>query len=140
MLYETKQQVFDAVVSHLRAQAKPCMDELSCVYRNDSGMKCAIGALIPDEVYGPALEGHNISEIFQTVQMFVPRNNDEELFTTDTVEKFREVTALFSGEAADPGFLRDLQLVHDSDEPMYWESSLRAIGERNGLTLSEHDA
>ena len=58
-----RQQVFDAVVHHLAKQGKrstftrPGQGFSMCRYRGYGGLKCAIGALIPDELYHPRLEG-----------------------------------------------------------------------------------
>lgn len=53
----TKKEMFDKVSKHLLAQNARCMENLLCRYRNSEGMKCAIGALIPDELYSPSMEG-----------------------------------------------------------------------------------
>lgn len=49
----TDQEVFDTVAKHLHAQGKPAYSEAlgSCMYRGPGGTKCAVGCLIPDEVY-----------------------------------------------------------------------------------------
>ncbi len=51
------QQIFDTVVEHLAAQKVRCANEKGeCLYRGPKGRKCAIGCLIPDEVYEPRME------------------------------------------------------------------------------------
>lgn len=39
---------------------------ISCVYRGDNGQKCAVGCLIPDEIYDTNMEGHGVGEILHT--------------------------------------------------------------------------
>ncbi len=54
----TKQQEFDAVVSHLFKQGKPAKKyDRSCVYRTENGLSCAVGCRIPN--YMPEFDkGH----------------------------------------------------------------------------------
>ena len=51
-----KQAIFNKVVQHLRAQKSQAIDVLGCLYRTEDGKKCAIGCLIPDELYTPNIE------------------------------------------------------------------------------------
>lgn len=52
------QEVFDIVVNHLFTQGRPArQDDGRCRYRMKSGLRCAVGALIPDELYKEEFEG-----------------------------------------------------------------------------------
>lgn len=59
------QQIFDKVAKHLLAQgrASSVTTELfdkshtRCLYRGPDGLRCAVGALFPDNVYRTSLEG-----------------------------------------------------------------------------------
>ncbi len=53
----TKQQTFNKVVRHLRRQGVRSSDEGVCLYRGPDDTKCAVGCLIPDELYSPRMEG-----------------------------------------------------------------------------------
>ena len=56
----TRQDLFDTVVRHLRAQKQRAVAKQGrsmCAYRTPDGLKCAIGCLIPDELYDPLFEG-----------------------------------------------------------------------------------
>lgn len=59
----TKQETFNLVVSALLAQGRPSVGVEPiggfnrCRYRGDDGCKCAVGHLIPDDKYDPAMEG-----------------------------------------------------------------------------------
>ena len=37
--------------------------QMLCKYRDDHGNKCAIGVLIPDELYDPAMENMSLGEV-----------------------------------------------------------------------------
>ena len=56
--------VFERVKTHLLEQNERSMKEdyTSCMYRNSSGLKCAIGCLIDDEDYDPIMEGHSLDD------------------------------------------------------------------------------
>lgn len=53
-----RQDIFNRIVTHLRAQGGRAFEEGSdnCLYRGPFGRKCAIGALIADKHYTLALE------------------------------------------------------------------------------------
>lgn len=54
----TEQEAFTAALQHLRRQGcQAKSDALNCAYRTPEGHKCAVGALIPDELYMPEMEG-----------------------------------------------------------------------------------
>lgn len=58
------QAVFDFVVAHLREQGERSANtDGFCFYRDGAGRKCAIGCLITDEDYRPALETRSASNI-----------------------------------------------------------------------------
>lgn len=75
-------------------------------------MMCAIGALIPDEVYKAEFENDDAAGICNRSEQI--RN----LFT-------KEVT---------PTFLNTLQIVHDCDPVSNWEESLKKFAEKENLT------
>lgn len=59
----TPQDIFDRVSEHLLKQGRaainptPHTPSMTCVYRAPNGDKCAVGCLIPDELYRPDFEG-----------------------------------------------------------------------------------
>ena len=54
----THRELFERVRTHLLAQGRPSLDRSGgCVYRSPEGLRCAVGALIPDGAYHPGLEG-----------------------------------------------------------------------------------
>lgn len=54
----TAQQIFDKVVNHLRTQGRAAHapNGTGCMYRNDEGLSCAVGCLIPDSHYRPEFD------------------------------------------------------------------------------------
>ena len=54
----TAQEIFDTVATHLFTQGRQArLSNTTCAYRSDDGLKCAIGALIPDDMYRSEMEG-----------------------------------------------------------------------------------
>jgi hypothetical protein len=60
----TNQEVFDTVVTHLLAQGVKSESETGCMYRGPHNLKCAVGCLIPDELYDSIIEGSNLSAFY----------------------------------------------------------------------------
>lgn len=51
------QEAFDKAVSGVLKQASKSFDfDHGCRYRGPNGLKCAVGHLIPDEIYKPEME------------------------------------------------------------------------------------
>src|SRR5581483_1310933 len=60
----TAQDIFNTVALHLFTQGRPSSCKGGyCYYRGPNGMKCAVGALIPDENYYAGMEGKSVSGI-----------------------------------------------------------------------------
>lgn len=50
----TTEEVFEYIRNHLLTQNRISADiDGACVYKNEQGLKCAAGCLIPDEKYHP---------------------------------------------------------------------------------------
>ena len=58
-----QQEVFDIVVKHLFTQRRQSMTGGYCAYRGDAGTKCAVGVLIPDDVYTEDMEEKCVDEL-----------------------------------------------------------------------------
>lgn len=52
----TKQEIYDTVCAHLAQQKRRAFENGSCRYRTSDGLKCAIGCLIPDDLYDPRMD------------------------------------------------------------------------------------
>ena len=100
----TNQEVFTKVKNHLLSQMKHSKNGESCLYRGPDGLKCAIGALIPDDLYTPDLESNDIDHLLEICP---------------------EIASLFHG--VDGELLAGLQILHDHQPPSQWSAELRAI-------------
>lgn len=59
----TPQEIFDTVAKHLITQGQQSQrDDGTCLYRGPGGLKCAVGVLIPDDVYTRKMELDDLGE------------------------------------------------------------------------------
>lgn len=98
----TRQEIFDKVISGLAAQGwkqstykNPLTGVPSCRYRGDGGTKCAIGHLIPDDLYRPDLENMVV-------------------YSKDVKEVLEKANIFPDNDGYFWAFLADLQDAHDS--------------------------
>ena len=125
----TNQEVFDKVLSFLRNQKYISTLSGQCRYRGRDGRMCAVGCLIPDNLYDPEMESMPAS----TVLAMSP-----------------ELQNLFDG--VDERMLMDLQSAHDGNMPsstmaessnIYkltmasWESAMKRIARDYRLEYNE---
>ena len=103
----SKQETFDLVAAHLLVQNAKSEDSYACLYRGPNGRKCAVGVLIPDSDYDPALEG---------------------LLANDL-----KLTPILNKLGIDPELAADLQDVHDSHDPEEWRRKLLDLAAEHGL-------
>ncbi len=117
-----KQDVFNRVVSHARAQGRrSLLPTGSCAYRGENGTKCFIGALITDEAYDRSLErqdvsSHEVREALAASGVIVETTEDRKLCSR-------------------------LQTIHDGsglhgNAPQQWEENFRATAQQFGLTYT----
>lgn len=110
------QEVFDAVVNHLRAQNKKCLNVAGhCVYRNGEGDKCAIGSMIPDEVYEIGMEQKMLSTL---------------VYHWEGLKHLDPFSDL----------LGDLRHVHDAEKVENWEKAFQAVAKSYNLNYTPKDA
>jgi len=115
----TKQEIFDKVVAHLRQQGVKCASteqgEELCAYRGADGTKCAIGALIPDELYDPKVEGASVGAL---LNVGLP-----DLRTPESVRiaDFLSRLTKWDHDTQCAIFLDGLQRIHDGWPPIDWE-------------------
>ena len=104
----TDQEIFNIVALHLFKQQAGSFDEdrEHCLYRNDDGLKCAIGILIPDDKYDSKMEG-NLSKNKFPISV-------QKLLKLDFMESYKDSKKL----------LIDLQNAHDTStiyHDNFWE-------------------
>jgi len=109
------QEAFDIAAKHLLTQNKQSARPIDgrCLYRGPNGLMCAVGALIPDELYEARFEVYTADEL-----------------TTPFAQK-REIAKYFKG--VDPGLLSHLQNIHDRFKPEEWAELLIDCAECFGL-------
>lgn len=106
----TDQELFDKVRTHLLTQNDRSVRGAVCLYRGPAGLKCAIGALIPDDRYDESLEG--------------------KLATQSAV-------LAAAGIEENSGFLVEkLQQIHDSYEPEQWAEQLAEVAKQFDLRVN----
>ncbi len=101
------QKVFDKVAKHLLTQRCKSAVKGDCRYRGPNGLRCAIGALIPNKLYSADLEGRNARYLPAPIIKHIGAPKD---------------------------FLVDLQRVHDDCHPNAWRRDLRYVAARYGLS------
>lgn len=116
-----KQDTFDKVVKHARTQNEKAQDLVrkQCLYRTESGLKCFIGCLIPDNLYNKGMESKTIIALHN-------HHNEvmEEIFGSELTK-------------ADIDFLSNLQRIHDQSEVRVWESKFKHLAETEGLVYNQ---
>jgi hypothetical protein len=73
------QEIFDTVATHLFTQGRRAINDIDrCLYKTDSGLKCAVGCLIPDDMYSSKMENNDLITIIDryTLPKYFARNQD----------------------------------------------------------------
>lgn len=119
----TNQEVFDKVAMHLLTQKRMAIqpNSQSCQYRTvvkeadgtETTLKCAIGCLIPDDVYSPAMEGSRVYTL---------------------IRNYNEVSNILLD--LNDNMLADLQTVHDCRTPLLWKHELETVAHRYKLATT----
>lgn len=108
----TSQQLFDSSVNHLRKQAKKAQISYGtrCVYRGPNGLMCAVGCLIPDNLYSPDFENKTVRTLFNDcscIRYYFGENNEN--------------------------LLDKLQEIHDICKVQNWEEEWENLANNFGL-------
>lgn len=124
-----KQTALNIVWRHLRKQNEKCMVDDSCAYRGPGGTACAIGAMIPDDLYDPCIEGVG-AKCFINPHLL----NIESQLNRERKPFLAKINALFSPTVT-AEFLDGLQRIHDRRPVECWESELRDFAKANALKV-----
>lgn len=123
-----KQEAFDKVWNHFvvnkgKRSVKITRRPLSgssdnvCQYRSPSGDMCAIGCLIPEDLYDPKMEGKDFLSL---------------------VTEFPKMAGLFLSSNENDQFFDNLQDLHDNKRKFdNIEESLRIFGRAHALKVPE---
>lgn len=123
-------EIFDKVKEHLltqNAQSLGAVNEFGdpvCQYRSDDGKMCAVGCLIPDNLYRIELEGRNVTD--DTILAVL---NDAGILSEKDIYRYSQKNMMLS----------DLQVLHDHTNVENWPEGLdvieyRYFGDDNGTT------
>jgi hypothetical protein len=117
------QSVFDFIVRHLFKQSKRAIGRFGCAYRvPDTDLKCAIGCLIPDDLYVKDIEG-GVMRV-----SYVPHRTKSD---DSLVKIFQEIGfSVGSGvmkKSVMVRFLCDMQKIHD--DYVSWENKVGPLSE-----------
>ena len=113
----TKQEIFNIVAAHLMKQGCISVSSLNyCVYRNPEGLRCAVGCLITDDEYDPAMDDRGIAG---------------ETGVRYLIEKGLLPERLIPH--AD--FLVELQCIHDTVPVACWKAELLEAARDHGLEI-----
>ena len=113
----TDQTMFDTVVTHLLTQNSVSMNDTgTCVYRGPDNKRCAIGCIIPDEMYTVDLEGKEVKILV---------NNS--FLSTDLTSYLLQFNT---------NLLIRLQQVHDAHNPKSWYTELEKVAAQFNLNFN----
>lgn len=134
----TNQEVFDTVVEHLFKQNTRCMatglnsnPNVTCAYRGDNGMTCAVGCLIPPALMAPAFEGASYLALRNVAMGEGTRlGSKTATFTADDRKKARMLYDMLGG-ATTEYVLTSLQSIHD--DSMSWGYKNKGLSQ-SGIT------
>lgn len=127
----TGQQIFDRVATHLIRQGRRSLVAGICVYRGADGTRCAIGALIDDNLMAALNE--RTSGAANTMGL-CSLLNDERIKDLTTPLLPTDMTP-----AAGEYFLGELQDIHDNQyrcDRQMWPHELRRLADNYGLSAA----
>jgi len=114
------QEIFDTVARTLLAQEARSSTDGLCMYRGSNGAKCAVGHLIPDEVYRP--------------EMDMDPSGQSGTGVRELLKKYGDVLPSYFAEHVD--LLMDLQEAHDGH---VWSPSRKYMRQRLAEVAHRHD-
>jgi len=95
-----KQETFNKVATHLMTQNEKAQDRYGCLYRTEDGKTCAVGCLIPKDIYDERMEHTDLDSI---------------------LKNFPELTNIIQPQL---DLLTALQKIHDNVDVELWPNHL----------------
>ena len=132
----TLQEIFNKVRAHLLKQNQRCITASSqfnpptmCRYRHDE-LRCAIGILIPDDMYHPDFEANDIVNLLR---------KSPEFCNLLGLPKYQRAHSNFLKKIDwdKIHLLKQLQDIHDSRPVHSWRVELKYLAEHFNLHLEE---
>jgi hypothetical protein len=115
----TAKQLVSTVKQHLLSQGCKSIDEGfkgKCLYRGPRNTKCAIGCLIPDDLYSIKMEGMGACDLLSSYPQLIPLIKPEDMDL---------------GKACE--LLVDLQQIHDYISVNNWPDEFANLEMEYGL-------
>lgn len=134
------QEIFNKVYTHLYKQAQPALRHSdfidgpgpACAYRGEGGTMCAVGCLIPDDVYTPEIEGVGVSRLVAAEHIV---DDAEANWLATALER----SGVDVYDESTVGLLVELQGAHDLTLFDFglaaWERKMHEIAGAYGLTV-----
>lgn len=144
----TPQEVFDKVAHHLLKQKARSMISSStggsqlCGYRGGNGLCCAVGFLIPEELYDVNMEGNGICDMSDGANLLRKVLHDSGIDVPVDVDRDSEHyddwdDRVHSDATPTLSILKELQELHDSRPIEGWLIGLKGIATDYGLEFKE---
>ena len=126
------QEAYNLACKHLITQGRKSVnDEDKCVYRDgiiDGKVQmCAVGCLIPDELYEPSMDEEDI--VVHTSEI----DRVPSYLESDLLGKYHRLKEYF--KYVDRNLLNSLQRLHDGQPEWCWKEKLKAIGAEYKLEI-----
>lgn len=113
--------VINDIATHLATQKKRSADGHGCCYRDGDGNMCAIGALIPNELYNTDIERMSVSGLTHNANPY--GSITEHLLSLAPEVPTEKLRTVFKG----------IQEFHD----LHWAHSTYTVA--NGVTVTYHE-
>lgn len=110
-----KQEIYNTVRDHLLNQNKQSIIDGVCQYRGPKHTMCAVGCLIPDELYDPRMEGASLLH---------PKDGHVDTTNINLIWPALRQAGITARHAQ---LLKRLQDVHDADLPADWPRKLANV-------------
>lgn len=103
------QKIFDTVVQHLAKQGKRSYNDniIGCAYRAPGGLSCAVGCLIPDDLYDPKMD-REATDYGSLIESFP---EIEEYFGTDNNQLLIDLQGIHDVSQARDSLITEISLV-----------------------------
>ncbi|UTS52079.1 hypothetical protein [Synechococcus phage BUCT-ZZ01] len=127
-----KQRVFDKVATHLLTQRQKSTQNSKsyrCVYKNEDGLMCAAGCLIPNTV----VMNDEINSMSWNTLISRVKNPNPTSYEYDILLSLNQKLPKYLLEDDAIYFVKTLQDIHDQQQIYDWKEHLQFIADEFGL-------
>lgn len=119
-VFNSEQEIFDFVVEFLLKQNKQAKIANLCAYRGEDNTKCAVGCLIPDDIYCDEMEDTgSIGGVIRKAKEGIFNSKTNEWIVENLADHFL--------------LLQRLQHIHDQCYPAQWKEGLKTVAKDYNL-------